>query len=95
MRLSREKTVRLSHVVTKVLVESDDVEFIEDRDTIRQEIFQVLQALLREEEKVDAEARRKIASQKKDIPEGSTEWDILYRKYYAEELKRMGVGESS
>ncbi|MCL6566409.1 MAG: DUF507 family protein [Acidobacteriia bacterium] len=95
MRLSREKTVRLSHVVTKVLVESDDVEFIEDRDTIRQEIFQVLQALLREEEKVDAEARRKIASQKKDIPEGSAEWDILYRKYYAEELKRMGVGESS
>ncbi len=95
MRLSREKTVRLSHVVTKVLVESDDVEFIEDRDTIRQEIFQVLQALLREEEKVDAEARRKIASQKKDIPEGSAEWDILYRKYYAEELKRMGVSESS
>ena len=95
MRLSREKTVRLSHVVTKVLVESDDVEFIEDRDTIRQEIFLVLQALLREEEKVDAEARRKIASQKKDIPEGSAEWDILYRKYYAEELKRMGVGESS
>jgi hypothetical protein len=95
MRLSREKTVRLSHVVTRVLVESDDVEFIEDRDTIRQEIFQALQALLREEEKVDAEARRKIASQKKDIPEGSAEWDILYRKYYAEELKRMGVGESS
>lgn len=95
MRLSREKTVRLSHVVTQVLVESDDVEFIEDRDTIRQEVFQVLQALLREEEKLDAEARKKIASQKKDIPEGSAEWDILYRKYYAEELKRMGVGESS
>jgi hypothetical protein len=95
MRLSREKTVRLSHVVTKVLVESDDVEFIEDRDTIRQEVFQVLQALLREEEKLDAEARKKIASQKKDIPEGSAEWDILYRKYYAEELKRMGVSESS
>lgn len=95
MRLSREKTVRLSHVVTQVLVESDDVEFIEDRDTIRQEVFQVLQALLREEEKLDAEARKKIASQKKDIPEGSAEWDILYRKYYAEELKRMGVSESS
>ncbi len=95
MRLSREKTVRLSHVVTDLLVTSDDVEFIEDRDTIRQEIFQTLQALLREEEKVDAEARKKIASQKKDIPEGSAEWDILYRKYYAEELKRIGVGESS
>ena len=91
MRLSREKIVRLSHAVTDVLVASDDVEFVEDRDTIRQEIVQVLQNVLKEEEQVDAEVRRKIGSQKKEILEGSEEWDILYRKYYAEELKRMGV----
>lgn len=93
MRLSREKIVQLSHRVTEHLVSSDDVTFVEDRDTIRQEIVQILQALLREEEKVDADVRRKISSQKKEIPEGSSEWDILYRKYYAEELKRMGVVE--
>lgn len=91
MRLSREKIVRLSHVVTDVLVASDDVQFIEDRDTIRREIVQILQAILKEEEHVDAEVRRKIGSQKKEILEGSEEWDILYRKYYSEELKRMGV----
>jgi hypothetical protein len=91
MRLSREKIVRLSHAVTDVLVASDEVEFVEDRDTIRQEIVQVLQSVLKEEEQVDAEVRRKIGSQKKEILEGSEEWDILYRKYYAEELKRMGV----
>jgi len=94
MRLSREKIVRLSHAVTDQLVESDDVEFIEDRDTIRQEIVQIFQSLLRDEERVDAEVRRKISSQKKEIPEGSVEWDILYRKYYAEELKRMGISEA-
>jgi len=75
------------------LVSSDDVEFIEDRDTIRQEIVRILQSLLQEEEKLDAQVRRKISSQKKEIPEGSSEWDILYRKYYAEELKRMGIVE--
>lgn len=91
MRLSREKIVRLSHAVTDLLVASDEVEFVEDRDTIRQEIVQVLQSVLREEEQVDAEVRRKIGSQKKEILEGSEEWDILYRKYYGEELKRMGV----
>jgi hypothetical protein len=91
MRLSREKIVHLSHLLTEVLVASDDVEFIEDRDTIRQEIVQILQNALREEEQVDAEVRRKIGSQKKEILEGSEEWDILYRKYYSEELKRMGV----
>ena len=91
MRLSREKIVLLSHAVTEVLVASDEVEFIEDRDTIRQEIVQILQNALKEEEQVDAEVRRKIGSQKREILEGSEEWDILYRKYYGEELKRMGV----
>jgi hypothetical protein len=93
MRLSREKIVRLSHRIIDHLVSSDDVDFIEDRDTIRQEIVNILQALLKDEERVDAEVRRKIGSQKKEIPEGSAEWDVLYRKYYSEELKRMGVVE--
>jgi len=95
MRLSREKTNRLTFCITDHLVSSDDVDFIEDRDTIRQEILHTLQNLLKAEERVDAEVRRKISSQKKEIPEGSSEWDILYRKYYAEELKRMGVAEQT
>jgi hypothetical protein len=74
-----------------VLVASDDVEFIEDRDTIRQQIVNLVTATLREEEKADAEVRKKITSQKKEILEGSEEWDVLYRKYYSEEMRRMGV----
>jgi hypothetical protein len=94
MRLSREKTLRLSHTILNVLVSSEDVLFVEDRDTIRQEIVQILQALLKQEEQVDTEVRVKIASQKKEVLEGSEEWDILYRKYYAEGLKRMGVAST-
>jgi hypothetical protein len=91
MRITREKIVRLSHRIMDVLVASDDVEFIEDRDTIRQKIVTLLTNALREEEKADAEVRKKITSQKKEIIEGSEEWDLLYRKYYTEELRRMGV----
>ena len=91
MRLSREKTVRLSHVITDVLVASDDVEFVEDRATIRQNIVEILLALLKEEEQVDMQVRQKIGSQKKEIVEGTEEWDVLYRKYYGEEMRRMGV----
>src|SRR5271170_5776982 len=91
MRLTREKTIRLSHGITDLLVASADVEFVEDRDTIRQKAVQILQDLLKEEEAVDTEVRKKITSQKKEILEGSEEWDVLYRKYYAEELRRMGV----
>jgi len=91
MRLTREKTIRLSHAITDLLVASEDVEFIEDRDTIRQKTVQILQDLLKEEEAVDAEVRKKISSQKKEILEGSEEWDLLYRKYYAEEMRRKGI----
>jgi hypothetical protein len=91
MRLSREKIVRLSHQITDVLVSSDEVEFVEDRDTIRQKIVLILTETLREEEKADMEVRKKISSQKKEILEGSEEWDVLYRKYYADELRRMGI----
>lgn len=91
MRLSREKTIRLSHVITDVLVAGDDVEFIEDRTTIRQNVVEILMALLKEEEQVDAQVRQKISSQKKEIAEGTEEWEVLYRKYYAEEMRRLGI----
>ncbi len=95
MRLSREKIVRISHQITDVLVSSDEVEFVEDRDTIRQQVVQILSATLRDEEKADAEVRKRITSQKKEILEGSEEWDVLYRKYYADELRRMGIVAAS
>ena len=91
MRLTREKTIRLSHIITDVLVSSEEVEFVDDRDTIRQKTLQIIQELLKEEEAVDAEIRKKITSQKKEVLEGSEEWDLLYRKYYAEEMRRMGI----
>ena len=91
MRLSREKTMRLSHVITDVLVASDDVEFVEDRTTIRQSVVEILMALLKEEEQLDTAVRQKIVSQKKEIIEGSEEWEVVYRKYYADELRRMGI----
>lgn len=95
MRLSREKTVRLSHRIIDFLVSDANVDFVEDRDTIRQEIVNILTSLLKVEEQIDTEARAKIESQKKkEILEGSEEWDILYRKYYSEGLKRLGVVET-
>jgi len=89
--LSREKIVRISHQVIDLLVQCNEVEFIEDRDTIRQHIVQTVTNVLREEEKVEVEVRKRISSQKKEILEGSEEWDLLFRKYYSDELRRMGI----
>jgi hypothetical protein len=95
MRLSREKVVRISHQLIELLVQSNDVEFIEDRDTIRQHMVQTMTNVLKEEEKVELEVRKRITSQKKEILEGSEEWDVLFRKYYSEELRRMGIAAAT
>jgi len=91
MRLTREKVVRISHQLIDLLVQSNEVEFVEDRDTIRQHMVQTITNVLKEEERVEQEVRKRITSQKKEILEGSEEWDVLFRKYYSEELRRMGI----
>jgi uncharacterized protein len=89
MRLSREKVNILASLITEDLVANDTIEFIEDRNTIRLEVAKIINEELKREETLDRDARKKIESQKKSVPEGSLEWDILYRKYYAEELKKL------
>ena len=91
MRLSRDKVSVLARAVAEVLKQMDEVEFIEDPNSIRQETRKILEDLLNQEEKIDQAARQKIESQKRTILEGSQEWDILYRKYYGEEVKKLGV----
>ena len=89
MRLSREKINLLSHQIAEKLASIDAVDFIEDRNTIRLAVVDTLMLWLKKEEEIDKAARQKIETQKRTIPEGSAEWDILYRKYYEEEMRNM------
>ena len=91
MRVNREKVNKVAHVVTDALADMKEVEFLEDRNTIRLEVRKILEELLNQEEKIDQSARQKIENQKRTILEGSQEWDILYRKYYNEEVKKLGI----
>ena len=91
MRISRDKVNKLAHTIADTLAEIPECDFLEDRNTIRQEARKALEKLLTEETKLDAAARLKIASQRKIILEGSQEWEILYRKYYNDEVKKLGL----
>jgi len=91
MRLSHEKMVQISHRMVAAIEELDEVEIFEEPNTIRQEIIKILTDLMHEEEKIDESVKARIASQKRTIPEGSGEWEILYRKYYNDELRKLGV----
>jgi len=91
VRVSRDKVNKVAHGITDALAEIDQLDFVEDRNTIRLEVRKILEELLNKEEKIDQAARQKIESQKRTILEGSQEWDILYRKYYNEEVKKLGM----
>jgi hypothetical protein len=91
VRVSRDKVNKVAHVVTDALADMDALDFIEDRNTIRLEVRKILEDVLNHEEKIDQAARFKIENQKRTILEGSQEWDILYRKYYNEEVKKLGI----
>jgi len=91
MRISREKINKLAHAVADTLAAMENVDFLEDRNSIRLEAKRLLESLMAQEAKIDAAARLKIESQRRTILEGSQEWDILYRKYYNEEVKKLGI----
>ena len=89
-RLSREKINFLSKQILGLLSGTDQVEFLDDPNEIRLIIVKAIEEEMRLYESLDRKAVEKIQSQKKSIEEGSREWEILYRKYYNEELTKLG-----
>ena len=91
MKLSRDKINDISHKVVAALRKSREFRLKRDANDVRLELVKVVTELLQAEEKVDRAARTKIRSQKREISEGTEEWDLLHKRYYAEELKILGI----
>ena len=89
-RLSREKINDLSRKVMEHLFEDDEVEFLDESNEIRLSIVKSIEDEMKLYDTIDKRAIEKIESQKKPIKEGSREWEILYRKYYNEEISKLG-----
>jgi len=88
VKLSREKVLHISHLILGHLDKDDGVEYFDEPQAIRQTIVKIIMDEMRNDEAIDALVRRKLESQKKGIVEGSDEWDVLYRKYFEEEVAR-------
>ena len=95
MKLSRDKINDLSHKVVAALRKSRDFRLKRDPNDVRLELVKIITDLLQTEEKVDRAARTKIRTQKREIAEGTEEWDLLHKRYYAEELKKLGIDLAS
>ncbi len=90
LRLSREKINYLSRIILNTLFENDQVEFLEESNEIRLSVVKSIEEEIKLYNLIDKKAIEKIQSQKKPIEEGSREWEILYRKYYNEEISKLG-----
>jgi hypothetical protein len=91
MKLSRDKINDISHKIVSALRKSREFRLKREPNDVRLELVKVMTELLQTEEKVDRAARTKIRSQKREISEGTEEWELLHKRYYAEELKKLGI----
>jgi hypothetical protein len=91
MKLSRDKINDISHKIVAELRKSRDFRIKRQPNDVRLELVKVVTELLVTEEKVDRAARTKIRTQKREISEGTEEWELLHKRYYAEELKKLGI----
>ena len=91
MKLSRDKINEISHKLVTALRKCRDCRFRKDSNDVRLELVRLISEILQNEDKAEKAARTKIRSLKKEVPEGTEEWDILHKRYYAEELKSLGI----
>lgn len=89
-RLSREKINFLARLILNALFENDEVEFLDEPNEIRLSMVKSIEDELKLYDLLNQKSAEKIRSQKKSIEEGSREWEILYRKYYNEEISKLG-----
>lgn len=95
MKLSRDKVNDLSHKIVAAMRKSRDFRVRKDPNELRLAMVREMTDLLQMEDRIDQAARQKIRTQKRDIAEGGEEYDILHKRYYAEELKKLGINLSA
>lgn len=88
MRLSRAKMNHLSRLIVDALDEDLGVRLRKEPNEVRLQVVKVISEEVKRDAMIDELVRAKISSQKRELPEGGREWDILYRQYYSEEVEK-------
>jgi hypothetical protein len=86
--LSDDRISHLAHVVINGLRSAKLAEFPNEGRALTQ-TKQVLRDFFQRDDPIDEVVRRKIASLSRHVPPGSREWDVLYRKYFEEESRKV------
>ena len=89
MIISEERQTHLAHIITDTIWDDDLVDFVDDELAMRA-AKRAIAEFVKEDEQIDSQAREKVSSLKRNVIEGSPEWEVLYRKYYEEERNKRG-----
>lgn len=90
LKLSRNKVNFLTKQIVDYIESNDDSDYLVDIGEVRLKTFHIIMDELKKFELIEDKAKARIESQKKSVPYGSREWEILFRKFCAEELDKLG-----
>ena len=90
--LSDDKQTHLSHVILQALQETPEGKLRGTSTQALKEIKRILADSMNVEEQIHRLVRSRLQSYSRRIPEGSSEWDVLYEKTYREELRKRQLG---
>jgi uncharacterized protein len=89
--LSEERQTHFAHIIVDGIWNDDLVEYTDDEIAIRAAKKAVV-LFVKQEGDIDERVRQKLMTLKRGVPEGSAEWETMYKKYYEDEMKKGGHG---
>jgi hypothetical protein len=90
MMLNDDKILHLTHQLLKALLEKKLIEPVEEESKIRAEIKRAIISELKIGEEIESVVRKKLQSFSRNVVEGSSEWEVLYKKFFKEEEIKRG-----
>jgi uncharacterized protein len=87
-RLSDNRVAALSRLLLRTLTPEGEV--LSERAALV-EAKRLLSEHFQRDEKIDEIVRRKLASLSRRVVPGSTEWEVLYRRYFEEETRKHKI----
>ncbi len=91
MKISEDRQQYLARLIVDGIYDDDLVDYPDDDEALAlRATKKALAEWVKEDEDIDSIVNQKIKSLKRDVPEGSSEWDVMYSKYYEEEMVRRG-----
>ena len=91
MIISESRQVYFARLIIDELWGDELIDFDEEQeDNIVRQTRMIITQWVTEQGDIDQNVREKINSLKRGVMEGTSEWNIMYKKYFQEEMSRRG-----